>query len=116
MRKLTIIVIVNREVIDTKVHPLISPSPPPPPPPHTHPQAASRKKHISSQSSRETEEYDPSSPKSLTEDDSGGVDPEITAEEYKAIEDYEADGPGQVSFKEGDIIQVMDKLEDGKVI
>ena len=103
--------IVNREVIDTKVHPLISPSPP-----YTPTQTASRKKHVSSQNSRETEEYAPSSPKSLTEDDGGGIDPEITAEEYKAIEDYEADGPGQVSFKEGDIIQVMDKLEDGTVI
>lgn len=40
-------------------------------------------------------------------------DPEVSAEEYKAIENYEADGPGQVSFKEGDIIHVQDKLEDG---
>ena len=40
--------------------------------------------------------------------------PEIMAEEYKAIENYEADGPGQVSFEEGDTIHVLDKLEDGK--
>ena len=40
--------------------------------------------------------------------------PEIMAEEYKAIETYEADGPGQVSFEEDDIIHVLDKLEDGK--
>lgn len=42
--------------------------------------------------------------------------PEIMAEEYKAIENYEADGPGQVSFEEGDIIHVLDKLEDGNNI
>ena len=36
------------------------------------------------------------------------------AEEYKAIDAYKADGPGQVSFKVGDTIHVLDKLEDGK--
>ena len=40
--------------------------------------------------------------------------PEIVAEEYKAIDAYKADGPGQVSFKVGDTIHVLDKLEDGK--
>ena len=41
--------------------------------------------------------------------------PEITIEEYRAIESYEADGPGQVSFEEGHIIHVLDKLEDGRL-
>ena len=39
--------------------------------------------------------------------------PEIDVEEYKAIDSYQADGPGQVSFEVGDIIHVLDKLEDG---
>lgn len=56
----------------------------------------------------------PTTPKSGVEEKGFHV-PEITAEEYKAIENYEADGPGQVSFEEGDIIHVLDKLEDGKV-
>ena len=48
--------------------------------------------------------------------ESGFHVPEIMAEEYKAIENYKADGPGQVSFEEGDIIHVLDKLEDGKPV
>ena len=32
----------------------------------------------------------------------------------QAIDSYEAQGDGQVSFEEGDIIQVLDKIEDGK--
>lgn len=39
--------------------------------------------------------------------------PEIEFQEYKAIDSYEAQGDGQVSFEEGDIIQVLDKIEDG---
>ena len=39
--------------------------------------------------------------------------PEIDAEDYKAIDSYEALGEGQVSFEEGDTIQVLDKMEDG---
>ena len=49
-------------------------------------------------------------------EESGFHVPEIMAEEYKAIENYKADGPGQVSFEEGDIIHVLDKLEDGKPV
>ena len=56
----------------------------------------------------------PTTPKSGMED--GFHVPEIMAEEYKAIENYKADGPGQVSFEEGDIIHVLDKLEDGKPV
>ena len=55
----------------------------------------------------------PTTPKSGMEDGGFHV-PEIMAEEYKAIENYKADGPGQVSFDEGDIIHVLDKLEDGR--
>ena len=40
--------------------------------------------------------------------------PEIEAEEYRAIDSYEAEGPGQVSFEEGSTIHVLDKMEDGK--
>ena len=57
----------------------------------------------------------PTTPKSGMEE-SGFHGPEIMAEEYKAIENYKADGPGQVSFEEGDIIHVLDKLEDGKPV
>ena len=39
--------------------------------------------------------------------------PEIDAEEYKAIDLYEAEGEGQVSFEAGQTIQVLDKMEDG---
>lgn len=39
--------------------------------------------------------------------------PEIDAEDYKAIDSYEAQGEGQVSFEEGETIQVLDKMEDG---
>ena len=34
--------------------------------------------------------------------------------DVQAIDSYEAQGDGQVSFEEGDIIQVLDKIEDGK--
>jgi uncharacterized protein YgiM (DUF1202 family) len=37
----------------------------------------------------------------------------IDTEEYKAIDDFEAEEDSQVSFKEGDIITVVDKEEDG---
>lgn len=37
----------------------------------------------------------------------------MTTEEYRAIDAYEADGPDQVSFKEGDIIHVFEKMEEG---
>ena len=56
----------------------------------------------------------PTTPNSAVEDKGFHV-PEIMAEEYKAIENYESDGPGQVSFEEGDTIHVLDKLEDGEV-
>lgn len=39
---------------------------------------------------------------------------EVEVETYNAIETYEAQGPGQVSFKAGDIITVLDKMEDGE--
>eukprot|EP00731_Ephydatia_muelleri_P003342 Em0001g3342a len=38
---------------------------------------------------------------------------EIDAETYRAIDSYEAQGPGQVSFKAGEVITVLDKMEDG---
>ena len=41
---------------------------------------------------------------------------EVEAEMYRAIESYEAQGPGQVSFKAGDLITVLDKMEDGESI
>ena len=37
----------------------------------------------------------------------------IASEEYRAIDDYNADDDAQVSFKEGDMITVIDKEEDG---
>ena len=37
----------------------------------------------------------------------------IASEEYRAIDDYNADDDAQVSFKEGDVITVIDKEEDG---
>lgn len=40
--------------------------------------------------------------------------PEIEAEEYQAIDSYQADGPGQLSFEAGETIHVLDKLEDGR--
>lgn len=43
------------------------------------------------------------------------VAPEITAEAYRAIDSYQANGPGQVSFEIGDTIHVLDKLEDGRL-
>ena len=33
-----------------------------------------------------------------------------------AIDSYEAQGPGQINFEEGEIITVLDKLEDGKTL
>ena len=39
---------------------------------------------------------------------------EIEAQEYMAIDSYAAQGPGQINFEEGEIITVLDKLEDGK--
>lgn len=37
----------------------------------------------------------------------------ITTEDYQAIDDYEAEDEAQVSFKEGDVVTVIDKEEDG---
>jgi hypothetical protein len=39
--------------------------------------------------------------------------PEIEAQEYVTIDSYDAQGPGQISFEEGEIITVLDKMEDG---
>lgn len=36
-------------------------------------------------------------------------------EAYRAIDSYQADGPGQVSFDTGETIHVLDKLEDGRL-
>lgn len=41
------------------------------------------------------------------------VAPEITAVPYRAIDSYQANGAGQISFEIGDTIHVLDKLEDG---
>ncbi len=40
--------------------------------------------------------------------------PEIDAEAYKAIDSYEAEGPGQISFEAGSTVHVLDKMEDGE--
>lgn len=40
--------------------------------------------------------------------------PEIDAEAYKAIDSYEAEGPGQVTFEAGSTVHVLDKMEDGE--
>ncbi len=55
----------------------------------------------------------PSEPTTPTQTDGFSV-PALEVEEYKAIDSYEAKGPGQISFEEGDIITVVDKIEDGK--
>ena len=39
---------------------------------------------------------------------------EVIAEVYIAIESYQAGGPGQISFKEGEKVHVLDKEEDGR--
>ena len=49
-------------------------------------------------------------------DHTGLEEEEVTAEEYVTIESYQADGPGQVSFKEGENVHVLEKLEDGKIL
>lgn len=40
--------------------------------------------------------------------------PIIEAQDYIAIDSYETQGPGQMSFEEGEIITVLDKMEDGE--
>ena len=72
------------------------------------------------------EDTDSGKEESSKESDDSGLDaqtkgtieafsvPAIDAEEYRAIDSYEAEGPGQVSFEEGDIISVLDKIEDGR--
>eukprot|EP00731_Ephydatia_muelleri_P023476 Em0015g1059a len=49
----------------------------------------------------------------LCNDRDAGQEVEVEGETYKAIATYEAQGPGQVSFKTGDVITVLDKMEDG---
>ena len=49
-------------------------------------------------------------------DHTGLEEEEVTAEEYVTIESYQADGPGQVSFKEGENVHVLEKLEDGMIL
>ena len=39
---------------------------------------------------------------------------ELEAQEYVAIDSYEASGPGQINFNEGEVITVLDKIEDGE--
>ena len=56
---------------------------------------------------------EPSTPASSINSIKNFVSPEIRAEAYHAIDSYQADGPGQVSFEIGDTIHVLDKLEDG---
>lgn len=50
----------------------------------------------------------------LPDDRDAGQEVEVEGETYKAIATYEAQGPGQVSFKTGDVITVLDKMEDGE--
>ena len=38
----------------------------------------------------------------------------IDTEEYRAIDDYQGTEDSQVSFKEGDIVNVVDKEDDGE--
>lgn len=39
---------------------------------------------------------------------------ELDTQEYVAIDMYEGLGPGQLSFEEGEVITVLDKMEDGE--
>ena len=39
---------------------------------------------------------------------------EVTGEGYIAIESYQANGPGQIRFEEGEKVHVLEKLEDGR--
>ena len=41
---------------------------------------------------------------------------EVEGEAYKATDTYEAQGLGQVSFKAGDVITVLEKVEDGEFV
>lgn len=56
---------------------------------------------------------EPNTPASSIDSTKKFISPEIKAEAYRAIDSYQADGPGQVSFEIGDTIHVLDKLEDG---
>lgn len=38
---------------------------------------------------------------------------EIEGQEYVAIDSYQAQGTGQLSFEEGEVITVLEKMEDG---
>lgn len=39
---------------------------------------------------------------------------ELEVEEYIAIETYKGVGNSQLSFQEGEVIAILDKMEDGK--
>ena len=39
---------------------------------------------------------------------------ELDTQEYVAIDMYEGMGPGQLSFEEGEVITVLDKMVDGE--
>lgn len=39
---------------------------------------------------------------------------ELDLQEYKAIDSYEAAETSQLSFETGEVIMVLDKMEDGK--
>lgn len=58
---------------------------------------------------------EPSTPASSIDSIKNFVAPEIKVEAYRAIDSYQADGPGQVSFDTGETIHVLDKLEDGRL-
>lgn len=44
----------------------------------------------------------------------GGM--ELDLQEYMAIDAYEASGPSQLSFEVGEVIMILDKMEDGTCI
>ena len=39
---------------------------------------------------------------------------ELDMQEYKAIDSYKAEETSQLSFETGEVIMVLDKMEDGK--
>ena len=87
---------------------VISPSPPP----HTHTLSLSLSLPLQTKDSDDSG-LGETQPNSAVATPKGFHVPEIDAEEYKAIDFYEAEGAGQVSFEAGQTIQVLDKMEDG---
>ena len=84
------------------------------PPPHTHTHTYTLSLSLPLQNKDSDDSgLGESQPNSAVATPKGFHVPEIDAEDYKAIDFYEAEGAGQVSFEAGQIIQVLDKMEDG---